>query len=215
MTGQSCSKDCRDKSGNDKNLLRLAMNSKSRHLGYLAFFSIFFLCFFSCSLDYGTENKQEKRIVPEMILSDAKFTRVEKLVETSNFEASSLEVFNLDDTIYGKDIHFKSFENNRLTASGDSEFIKIDNRNSTYLLLGKSNIYGIKNGINIYADNLKWNNRTNQLTSDIDSIVTIYKSPDKNNDASLTITGSGFALSALSLNYVFKGKVNSVIETKN
>lgn len=191
------------------------MNSKTRYLGCLPFFSIFMLCFFSCSLDYGTQTKEEKQILPEMILTDAKFTRVEKLAETATLEASSLEIFNTEDTVYGKEANFKSFENKRLVASGTADFIKIDNRNSTYLLLGKTNIYGIKNGINIYADNLKWNNRSNQLTSDINSTVTIFKSPDKNNDSSLTITGSGFALSALSLNYVFKGKVNAVIETKN
>ena len=173
------------------------------------------LLFVSCSLDYGTQNEQQKRILPEMILSDVNFTRIEKFNETASLQAATLEIFKEDDTIYGNDISFKSFDNKKVTATGSSEFIKIDNRSSTYLLLGKTNINSTKNGIIINSDNFKWNDKTSQLTSDSDSIVTIHKQPDAKNNTSLTVTGSGFAFSALSLNYVFNGKVNALIETQN
>ncbi len=171
--------------------------------------------FVSCSLDYGTQNEQQKRILPEMILSDVNFTRIEKFEDTATLQAATLEIFKEDDTIYGNDINFKSYDKKKVTATGSSEFIKIDNRTSIYLLLGKTNINSIKNGITINSENLKWNDKTSQLTSDNDSIVTIHKQPDAKNNTALTVTGSGFAFSALSLNYVFNGKVNALIETQN
>lgn len=150
-----------------------------------------------------------------MILSDVNFARIEKFEETATLQAATLEIFKEDDTIYGNDVSFKSYDNKKVTATGSSEFIKIDNRTSTYLLLGKTNINSIKNGITINSENLKWNDKTSQLTSDDTSVVTIHKLPDAKNNSSLTVTGSGFAFSALSLNYVFNGKVNATIETKN
>ncbi|MBO4758802.1 MAG: hypothetical protein J5505_01960, partial [Spirochaetaceae bacterium] len=102
------------------------------------------LLFVSCSLDYGTQNEQQKRILPEMILSDVNFTRIEKFNETASLQAATLEIFKEDDTIYGNDISFKSFDNKKVTATGSSEFIKIDIRSSTYLRLGKTNINSTK-----------------------------------------------------------------------
>ena len=183
--------------------------------GFFSVLAILPFLFVSCSLDYGTQNEQQKRILPEMILSDVNFARIEKFEETATLQAATLEIFKEDDTIYGNDVNFKSFDNKKVTATGSSEFIKIDNRTSTYLLLGKTNINSIKNGITINSENLKWNDKTSQLTSDDTSVVTIHKLPDAKNNSSLTITGSGFAFSALSLNYVFNGKVNATIETKN
>ncbi|MBO7135913.1 MAG: LPS export ABC transporter periplasmic protein LptC [Spirochaetaceae bacterium] len=177
--------------------------------------AIFPLLFFSCSLDYGTQNEQQKRILPEMILSDVNFTRIEKFDDTATLQAATLEIFKEDDTIYGNDVNFKSYDNRKVAATGSSDFIKIDNRTSTYLLLGKTNINSIKNGITINSDNLKWNDKTSQLTAESDSIVTIHKQPDAKNNTELTVTGTGFAFSALSLNYVFNGKVNALIETQN
>lgn len=170
---------------------------------------------FSCSLDYGTQDGQQKRILPEIILSDVKFTRVEKFAETASLEADTLEIFKEDDTIYGSNITFKSFDNRKVAAYGVSDFLKIDNRTSTYLLLGNTNIHSVKNGIDIFSDNLKWNDRTSQLTADTDSAVTVHKAPDKSNNAALSITGTGFAFSALTLDYVFDGKVKAEIEMKN
>lgn len=169
---------------------------------------------FSCSLDYGTQDSQQKRVLPEMILSDVKFTRVEKLAETASFEAEVLEIFKEDDTIYGSNITFKSFDNRKVAAYGVSDFIKIDNRTYNYLLLGNTNIHSVKNGIDIYSDSLKWNDRTKQLTADSASAVTVHKAPDKGSNASLSVTGTGFAFSALSLDYVFDGRVTASIDTK-
>ncbi|MBO4438022.1 MAG: LPS export ABC transporter periplasmic protein LptC [Spirochaetaceae bacterium] len=183
--------------------------------GFFSGLAILPFLFVSCSLDYGTQNEQQKRILPEMILSDVNFARIEKFEETATLQAATLEIFKEDDTIYGNDVSFKSYDNKKVTATGSSEFIKIDNRTSTYLLLGNTNINSIKNGITINSENLKWNDKTSQLTSDDTSVVTIHKLPDAKNNSSLTVTGSGFAFSALSLNYVFNGKVNATIETKN
>ena len=182
--------------------------------GFFFGLTVLSLLFVSCSLDYGTQGGQQ-RVLPEMILSDVKFTRVEKFADTASLEAETLEIFKEDDTIYGSNITFKSFDNRKVAAYGVSDFIKINNRTSVYHLLGNANIHSVKNGIDIYSDNLKWNDSTNQLTADTNSSVTIHKAADKDNNASLTVTGTGFSFSALSLNYVFDGKVHAEIETNN
>ena len=58
--------------------------------------AIFPILFFSCSLDYGTQNEQQKRILPEMILSDVNFTRIEKFEDTATLQAATLEIFKED-----------------------------------------------------------------------------------------------------------------------
>ncbi|NLK45459.1 MAG: hypothetical protein GX297_02245 [Treponema sp.] len=174
------------------------------------------LLIFSCSLDYGNQNNKQTNIVPEMILSGAKFTRIEKLSETAFLEATVLEIFKEEDVVYGKDVSFKAFEKNGSTISfGNTDFIKIDNRNSIFILLGNTNITDTKNGISINSNNFKWNSKTNQLVSDKDSIVTVSKVPQNSGESSFFASGTGFVLSGLSMQFAFNGKINGIIESKN
>ena len=84
--------------------------------------NLFFVCIlcsiflFSCSLDYGNQSTQDKKILPEMILKDANFVRIEKLNETTALHAETLEIFKEDNVVFGSNVNFKAFDKNKKTS---------------------------------------------------------------------------------------------------
>lgn len=181
--------------------------------------NLFFVCIlcsiflFSCSLDYGNQSAQDKKILPEMILKDANFVRIEKLNETTALHAETLEIFKEDNVVFGSNVNFKAFDKNKKTiATGRTDLLKIDNRNFCYTMLNNANIKSIQTGMTLYSDCFKWNSKTNQLVSGKDNVVTVIKEPEKAGDAKFSASGTGFVFSGLSLQFAFNGKTTGKIE---
>ena len=75
-------------------------------------FGLFVFNFSACSLDYGIEEESQNTIVPEMILNDVDFSRIDRGVKVLTLNAESLELFSEDDTIFGKNTQFWLYSRN-------------------------------------------------------------------------------------------------------
>ena len=193
------------------------------------FFSISVIIFFSfygCSLDYESDTPEQIR-APEFTFENLELTKIEKGRKKAIINANILEQYHKLNASYAKDVRFKLLnDNNLIEVEGESELLSVDNKTETYTMFNFVSITSYEQNMNIKAKNLKWNNKTEQLTSSQDDIVTIsnlqedskagYVKPKSENTSQITLEGKGFSASGVTWQYAFKnattGKI--IIEDK-
>ena len=194
------------------------------------FFSILVLSLFSfngCSLDYESDTPEQIK-APEFTFEKLVLTKIEKGRKKAIINANTLEQYHKIDASYAQDVQFTLFnDSNLIEVEGKSELLSVDNKSETYTMFDSVSITSYEQSMKIQAKNLKWNNKTEQLTSSADDIVTIsnfvstqmpgYVTPKSKNSSQITLQGKGFSASGVTWQYAFKnattGKI--IIEDKN
>ena len=92
-------------------------------------------------------------------------------------------------------------------------------------MLNYVSITSYEQNINIQAKNLKWNNKTEQLTSSKDDIVTIsnieedskdgYVKSSSENNSKISLQGKGFSASGVTRQYTFRESTTGKIITQD
>ena len=161
---------------------------------------------FSCTLKYGEDIANES-VLPEFIFENSTFTRYEDNVKTINLNAERLEQYKSGKSMYAKNVLFNIFDTDgNLETSGKCGLMGADTKTEKYLLFENIEISQEKEDIAISAQALKWDGKTEQLTSGLDDVVSIKKEGTQ-------IHGSGFSASGVSRNFVFTGYVSGSIDT--
>lgn len=158
-----------------------------------------------CSLKYGMTVYDESSI-PEFSFDNAKFTRYENNKISMQLDAERLEQYNSGRSMYAKNVSFKTINNEgNAETEGTCGLISVDNNKEQYIMYDQIQINNIKEELQISADSLKWNGKSEQLTSGKNEMVTIKQ---KNT----TMYGSGFSASGVSKKYAFTGVVSGTIK---
>lgn len=174
--------------------------------------TLFFLCsgflFFSCSLKYDEVVLAEEKI-PELIFQDTQLTRYENNKVTLELNAGVLEQYKNSSETFAKGVNFSAYDDDgKLSTKGACGLLMTNTDSELYELYDGIELFSQSEKVNFYADVLKWNAKSEQLTSGRGDMVKIEK-----DDA--TIRGTGFAASGISKNFSFRGTVTGEIETKN
>lgn len=165
---------------------------------FLLFVSLIF--FAGCSLKYGT-NYQDEDNVPEFVFTDANYSRYENNQKTLNLSASRLEQYSDGKSMYAKDVDFQVMDKEgNLLTQGSCNLLSSNTDTEEYTLYDNIEIENTKDDIKVSADTLRWNGKTEQLTSSRNDTVTIKK-------GNTTIQGSGFSASGVSKKFLFNGVV--------
>ena len=161
----------------------------------------------SCSLKYGMTVYDESNI-PEFIFEEATYTRYENNSAKMIMTAEKLEQYRSGSIMYGKNIEFKTLDNNSdIETEGKCGLLSVDNNAEQYTLYDDIEIENKKENLKISADSLRWNGKTEQLTSGRNDMVKI----EQNNTV---MYGSGFSASGISKKYAFTGVVSGEIKQK-
>ena len=161
---------------------------------------------FSCTLKYGEDIANES-VLPEFIFENSTFTRYEDNVKTINLNAERLEQYKSGKSMYAKNVLFNIFDTDgNMETSGKCGLMGADTKTEKYLLFENIEINQKKDDISISAQALKWDGKTEQLTSGLNDVVSITKEGTQ-------IRGSGFSASGVSRNFVFTGYVSGSIDT--
>ena len=161
---------------------------------------------FSCTLKYGEDIANES-VLPEFIFENSTFTRYEDNVKTINLNAERLEQYKSGKSMYAKNVLFNIFDTDgNLETSGKCGLMGADTKTEKYLLFENIEINQKKDDISISAQALKWDGKTEQLTSGLNDVVSITKEGTQ-------IRGWGFSASGVSRNFVFTGYVSGSIDT--
>jgi hypothetical protein len=134
-------------------------------------------------------------------------TRYENNSVTLELNAETIEQYKNSSQTFAKDVKFSSYEKNKLVTEGSCNFIGANTDSELYSLYGDIKLFSKEQNVNFFADELKWNGKTEQLVGGKSDTVRIEKD-------NTVIIGSGFAASGVSGNFSFSGSVSGDIETE-
>ncbi|MCR5253929.1 MAG: LPS export ABC transporter periplasmic protein LptC [Treponema sp.] len=161
---------------------------------------------FSCSLKYA-DTVDVDDTVPELQFSNTKITRYEDDKITVEMKADSLEQYKDSSQSYAKNLEFMAYDKeDKVTTEGSCGYLYADTYKEVYELYSGIKLFNHSDKTNFFADVLRWNKKTEQLTSGVNSQVRVEK------DDTL-MTGTGFAASGISKTFSFSGGVSGEIDT--
>lgn len=157
----------------------------------------------SCTLRYGQQVNSEDS-VPELTFTNVHMTRYEDAQPSLKLNASQIEQYK-NSSLYAKDSAFTTWDKNHsVETEGSCTLLGMDTNQEQYTLFNNIIINNHPEDMQIQADSLRWNGKTEQLTSGETDRVTISKED-------IQLTGTGFSASGISRQYSFSGKVTGTV----
>ena len=179
------------------------------HFSMVAFFILGLICFFSsCSLKYD-ESVNAEETNPEFVFNHARLVRYERGAETVVVQADNIEQYKDSPVTYGKNVKFTTYDDkHKLETEGSCGYLYADTDLEIYELYDGIKLFSNVQNTNFFADMLKWNGKTEQLTGGRKDTARIEKD-------GTVIYGTGFSASGVSKKFSFAGSVSGEIETKD
>lgn len=176
-------------------------------IAFILLISLFILNF-SCSLKYDeTTNAEETN--PEFVFTHAKMIRYKKAEESVKVFADSIEQYKDSDQTYAKNVNFITYDDKqKVETEGSCGYVFADSETEVYELYDGIKLYNKAQNTNFFANTLKWNGKTEQLTGGKRDTARIEKD-------GTVIYGTGFSASGVSKTFNFTGTVSGEIETKD
>lgn len=160
------------------------------------FMLIFLSALTSCSLKYEQEVNAES-ISPELKFQNVRFRKYENGSLTAEIRAEQLEQYKSDGISFAKNASFKTWDKNGKSGSeGSCGLLGMNPQEELYTLFSSIEISSAEPNFKIRAQELKWDKKTQQLTSGQDS--TVFLSRDD-----IEIEGKEFSASGISRSFSF------------
>lgn len=162
------------------------------------------LLLFSCSLNYD-EQVNSEGVVPEFIFTNTRFTRYENKNRTMELEAEKLEQYKSDSASFAKNAVFTTWKNDgSIDTKGSCVLLSINTTDKIYTLFNDIVLKNEGQNVEIHAQNLRWDGKSEQLVSGSNDTVHIKKD-------NLELEGSGFSASGVSQSFHFSKAVHGTI----
>lgn len=154
-----------------------------------------------CSLRYNSSFQDEAN-VPEFIFTDATFTKYEDSTKKLSLSAETLEQYSEGNSMYAKGVSFKLLnKEGEIETEGSCNLLSANSDAEKYTLFDDIKVKNIKEDFEVSADTLRWNGKSEQLTSSRNDMVSIKK-------GDTYMIGSGFSASAVSKKFSFTGIIS-------
>lgn len=190
-----------------------------------------FFFFTSCSLDYASIDT-EKSSSPEFVFYDADFTRTEENKKIMHMTASQLEQYSGLDAMYIENASFTMYNSDQEPSiTGSCGLLSANMDTDIYHFFQDVHIISYEHDAEVTAENLRWNENTEVLSSELADTVNISTGSGKtltnatnlDNTAKkdgfvgkktrIFIEGTGFSAKGIDLSYSFTGPITgSIIE---
>lgn len=169
---------------------------------------IFMLFSFSCSLNYlNSENSEDS--TPEFCFKNASYQKFEDNKKKVSLKAEQMEQYKIDGAVFAKKAAFETFDSEgQPETEGQCDLVSANTRQKIYALYGNINLSLPKQEMTITADSLKFNKKTEQITSGKNSEVRLTKKD-------IVMSGYGFSASGVSKSFSFVDTVSGVIKTND
>lgn len=168
---------------------------------------IFSLLMLSCSLKYD-EAANTENISPELQFTKVDYKRYKEKKLDTEIKADQLERYRNDGSAYARNTEFYAWNKEQnLTTEGSCALLGIDSENDIYTLFNSIFLHNIEQNFQLKASNLKWNGKTEQLTSGINDTVYLIRDD-------IEIEGTGFSASGISRSFNFENSISGTIFTE-
>ena len=174
----------------------------------LLFLSLSVSLTLSCSLNYlNGENSEDK--IPEFSFRNASYTRYESGRKNVSLNAAQLEQYKSDNAVFARNAEFETFDaDGKDETSGSCELIAANTKEEIYTLYGGIRLNLQKQDMQISADSLNFNKKTEQITSGKNGEVRLTKKD-------VEMSGYGFSASGVSKTFFFTSAVSGTINTSD
>ncbi|MBQ0040390.1 MAG: LPS export ABC transporter periplasmic protein LptC [Treponema sp.] len=163
---------------------------------------------FSCSLKYEEPINSEDTS-PELQFTNVDYKKYKEKKLDTRIQAEVLERYKADGAAYARNASFFSWdENGELATEGSCALLGIDSENEIYTMFNSIFLHNIEQNFTLKATNLKWNGKTEQLSSGIND--TVYLNRDD-----IEIEGTGFSASGITRSFEFSGSVSGTVTTED
>lgn len=169
----------------------------------ITIFSLFI--FLGCSLKYS-QSYQDESNVPEFIFTDAVYTKYEDDAKKLSLSAGVLEQYKEGNSMYARDVSFQLLKKTgEIETEGSCKLLSANSDEEKYTLYDDIKIKNFDENLEVTAGSIRWNGKSEQLTSSRNDMVTIKK-------GDTTMQGSGFSASAISKKFAFTGVITGEFE---
>lgn len=171
----------------------------------LAIFLSSLFIFSGCSLKYN-QSYQDESNVPEFVFTDAVYTKYEDDAKKISLSAGVLEQYKEGNSMYARDVSFQLLKKTgEIETEGSCKLLAANSDDEKYTLYDDITIKNIDEDLEVTAGSIRWNGKSEQLTSSRNDMVTIKK-------GDTTMQGSGFSASAISKKFAFTGVITGEFE---
>ena len=161
--------------------------------------------FLGCSLKYS-QSYQDESNVPEFIFTDAVYTKYEDDAKKLSLSAGVLEQYKEGNSMYARDVSFQLLKKTgEIETEGSCKLLSVNSDEEKYTLYDDIKIKNFDENLEVTAGSIRWNGKSEQLTSSRNDMVTIKK-------GDTTMQGSGFSASAISKKFAFTGVITGEFE---
>ncbi|MCI6317856.1 MAG: LPS export ABC transporter periplasmic protein LptC [Treponema sp.] len=161
--------------------------------------------FLGCSLKYS-QSYQDESNVPEFIFTDAVYTKYEDDAKKLSLSAGVLEQYKEGNSMYARDVSFQLLKKTgEIETEGSCKLLSANSDEEKYTLYDDIKIKNFDENLEVTAGSIRWNGKSEQLTSSRNDMVTIKK-------GDTTMQGSGFSASAISKKFAFTGVITGEFE---
>ena len=161
--------------------------------------------FLGCSLKYS-QSYQDESNVPEFIFTDAVYTKYEDDAKKLSLSAGVLEQYKEGNSMYARDVSFQLLKKTgEIETEGSCKLLSANSDEEKYTLYDDIKIKNFNENLEVTAGSIRWNGKSEQLTSSRNDMVTIKK-------GDTTMQGSGFSASAISKKFAFTGVITGEFE---
>lgn len=161
--------------------------------------------FLGCSLKYS-QSYQDESNVPEFIFTDAVYTKYEDDAKKLSLSAGVLEQYKEGNSMYARDVSFQLLKKTgKIETEGSCKLLSANSDEEKYTLYDDIKIKNFDENLEVTAGSIRWNGKSEQLTSSRNDMVTIKK-------GDTTMQGSGFSASAISKKFAFTGVITGEFE---
>ena len=152
-----------------------------------------------------SENSEDS--IPEFCFKKANYTKYESNKKNISLRAEQLEQYKSDNAVFAKNAEFKTYDAEENEETGGScQLIAANTKKEIYTLYGDILLSLPKQEMQIEADTLNFNKKTEQITSGKSSEVRLTKKD-------ISISGYGFSASGVSKAFSFIDTVSGIINT--
>lgn len=161
--------------------------------------------FLGCSLKYS-QSYQDESNVPEFIFTDAVYTKYEDDAKKLSLSAGVLEQYKEGNSMYARDVSFQLLKKTgEIETEGSCKLLSANSDEEKYTLYDDIKIKNFDENLEVTAGSIRWNGKSEQLTSSRNDMVKIKK-------GDTTMQGSGFSASAISKKFAFTGVITGEFE---
>lgn len=162
--------------------------------------------FSSCSLEYYKGQSSEDT-TPEFIFNNASFSQYEDGKTKITLQAEKIEQYKSDNSTYAENAEFTSYNNEgEIETTGSCGLLEAKSSEEKYTLFKNIRVNMISQKMEVKAESLAFDKKTEQITSGYDSTVELSKDE-------MNVSGTGFSGSGVSKSFAFDYGVSGTIET--